>query len=487
MLACYGTPASASPSRQPTTASPSIDTLQHRVDALLASPDLAAGTWGIAVRSLTTGETLVASNAHRLLTPASTLKTLTLAVAADELGWNYTYATTLVAHGAIANGVLDGDLVVVGSGDPSLDDWDGAASSLFADWATLLKGMGVTRVTGRIVGDARAFADDGIGSGWAWDDLELSYSAPARALQFNEGTARIMVTSGAATGTPALLTLMPPYASVTLRGRVDTGSAGSGRIVTVGPLSRDRGVGVSGSIALDARSVLRNVAVDDPVRYFATAVRFGLEANGIAIIGDAIDLTETNELRGDATQAVVAVYQSAPLPVLADTMMKMSQNLFAESLLRALGLTHSGVGTGDAGRAVVQERLTDWGVPSGEALIADGSGLSRYNLVTADALTSVLAHVYSDERLRNPYVASLPVAGRSGTLSARLRGTAADGRVQAKTGSFTNARSIAGFVRTADNEPLAFAIIANNYGVAPAAIDRVTDAIVVSLAEFRRR
>jgi D-alanyl-D-alanine carboxypeptidase/D-alanyl-D-alanine-endopeptidase (penicillin-binding protein 4) len=166
--------------------------------------------------------------------------------------------------------------------------------------------------------------------------------------------------------------------------------------------------------------------------------------------------------------------------------MKLSQNMYAETLLRTMGKQRSGVGTADAGRAVVRDVLTSWGVPASEVLMADGSGLSRYNLVTADAMVTVLAHVYDDTRLRQPYVNSLPIAGRAGTLSARMKGTPAEGNVHAKTGSFSNARAVAGFARTADGEPVAFSIIANNYGAPPETIDRVTDSIIVALAKFTR-
>src|SRR4051812_32078957 len=126
LLACRGTPAPVSPSR-PTQASPSssaVQSLQRRLSELLANPAVAAGTWGVDVRSLVTDQTLFELNAHRLLTPASTMKLITLAVAADRLGWDYTYETQLLARGAISSGSLDGDLVILGSGDPALDDWD---------------------------------------------------------------------------------------------------------------------------------------------------------------------------------------------------------------------------------------------------------------------------------------------------------------------------------------------------------------------------
>ena len=202
LLACRGTPAPALPSPPSSADTPDarLSALRQRVAALLAEPHVAAGTWGIEVRSLVGRDTLVAENAHRLLTPASTLKTITLAVAADQLGWDYTFETRVVPHGTILNGMLDGDLVVIGSGDPSLDDWDGAATTVFQAWAARLKDLGVPAVNGRIIGDDEVFADEGLGAGWTWDDLAFAYSAPASGLQFNEGAAQVVITPGAEVG-----------------------------------------------------------------------------------------------------------------------------------------------------------------------------------------------------------------------------------------------------------------------------------------------
>jgi len=168
-------------------------------------------------------------------------------------------------------------------------------------------------------------------------------------------------------------------------------------------------------------------------------------------------------------------------------LMKDSQNLYAETLLKTIGLQVSGVGSTAAGRAVLDSTLASWGVAAGEALEVDGSGLSRYNLVTPDALAIVLRHVYQDERLRDPFVATLPRAGVDGTLGDRMKGTPAADNVKAKTGSFSNARSVAGYMRTVDGEPLEVVIIANNYGAAPRVVDDATDAILVALAKFSRR
>jgi D-alanyl-D-alanine carboxypeptidase/D-alanyl-D-alanine-endopeptidase (penicillin-binding protein 4) len=167
-------------------------------------------------------------------------------------------------------------------------------------------------------------------------------------------------------------------------------------------------------------------------------------------------------------------------------MMQLSQNLYAETLLKTLGRS-TGTPTTAAGLAAVRSVLEGWGVTSIGFSQVDGSGLSRYNDATAETLVTVLAHVNRDDRLREPFRAALPVAGHDGTLEHRMKGTAADGNARVKTGSMSNARAFAGYVTAADGEPLVFAILANNFGVAPDVVDKTMDAMVIRLAQFSRR
>ena len=167
------------------------------------------------------------------------------------------------------------------------------------------------------------------------------------------------------------------------------------------------------------------------------------------------------------------------------TMMKLSQNLYAETLLKTLGV-NGGPGTSEAGRLAVRSVLQAWNIDPGGVVQADGSGLSRYNLITPDAMVAILTHVDRDERLRYAFEASLPVAGRDGTLENRMRGTRAEGNARVKTGSLTGMRAMAGYVRSADGETLAFAIFANNYDNSSSVINAACDAIVVRLAAYRR-
>lgn len=493
LSACHPRPTTVT--ALPPVPSPRLTALADRIDRALADPALARGTWGIAVRSLDRHDSLYELNARKLLMPASTLKIATLAAAADRLGWDYTYTTTLSYTGEIEAGVLKGNLDVTGSGDPTIDDWDGKATALFADWASRLKAAGIHTIAGRIVGNDDIFDDNGLGTGWMWDDLSASYSAPVSGLQFNQNTAQIIVDGPASTESPPVVRLNPPSAPLSVDNRL---------FVTAGSATDIRMRDAADTIVLEGvvpvgGHWVRNVAVKNPTIYFLRAFQEALIANGIQVRGGIQDVDDQRvtivaslvPIPGPQVK-VVAEHRSPPLSNIAETMTLLSQNLFAETLLKTIGVTretYSKVqsGTAAAGLTVETDLMTAWGISNGELSPVDGSGLSRYNVATANALVAVLEHVHADERLRGPFVQALPLAGSTGTLAHRMAGTPAAGHVRAKTGSFTNARAIAGFVTTADNETLAFAIMANNYGGSPAAVDAATDAIIVALSEFTRR
>jgi len=480
LAACHSRPPTVAASPP---ASPRLDELRRTINGILADPSLARGSWGIVVKSLQSDETLYEADSHKLLMPASTLKVLTLAVAADQLGWDFTYRTSVWTVGAIENGVLKGDVIIVGSGDPTFDDWDGAATARFAEWAAAFKRLGIQRVDGRVIGDDNAFDDEGLGTGWAWDDLAASFATGVGALQFNQNTAQLVIVPSRP-GEPAHVQVTPDAAHLTV---VNHSTTGSGGPLLVRPIPQSSGIELDGAIATTSGRMLRNVSVPNPTIYFVNAVREGLMRNGVDVTGPAVDIDDL-DAPPDRTSAVLTTEMvSKGLSAIAATMMKLSQNLYAETLLKTVGGRASGVGSTAAGRAVIDSTLAGWGVVPGEVLEVDGSGLSRYNLATAAALATVLKHVFGDERLRDPFIAALPRAGVDGTLSDRMKGTAAADNVRAKTGSFSNARAVAGYVRTADGELLEVVVIANNYGAPASAVDQATDAILVALAKFSRQ
>jgi D-alanyl-D-alanine carboxypeptidase/D-alanyl-D-alanine-endopeptidase (penicillin-binding protein 4) len=444
------------------------------------------GVWAVDIRSLDTGERLYELNAGKLMMPASNMKILTLAAAADVLGWDYRFATTLETRGTVANGILQGDLIVRGTGDPSLNSREGRADIAVDDWARALRDAGILSIHGRIVGDDQAFDDEGIGAGWAWDYLQYGYAAPVGALEFNENLATLTVSPGHSAGATAIVTLSGG-SGLELVNRATTGAAGSPNTIDY-RRRLDRAVlEVSGSIPWNGPGATRTVAVVNPTIFFAQSLKDALAARGIVVTGDAVDCDDIAAEISGSEPRVLAQTFSPPLREIATVLMKVSQNLYAESLLKALAASPDGLGTAEGGRVAVRRVLQAWGIPSDAHVIYDGSGLSRYNYVTASTLVAVLERMYRDPRHREAFVGTLPIAGRDGTIETRLRKTRAEGNAVAKTGSISNARSLSGFVKTRGGEMLVFSILANDFVIPAATITWMADLAVEMLSNFSRQ
>ena len=453
---------------------------------MFGAPINSRGIWAVDIRSIDTGEHLYELNAGKLMMPASNMKILTLAAAADALGWEHRFTTWLETRGAVTGGVLHGDLIVRSNGDPSINSRDSRADAVLSEWARALHAAGISSIDGRVVGDDQAFDDEGIGAGWAWDYLQYGYAAPVGALQFNEGLATLTVTPGSGASATPIVTISAG-SGLELLNRATTGASGSENTIEY-RRHIDRAVlEVTGSIPLGAQSQTRMAAVVNPTVFFAQSLKDGFAARGIAVTGQAVDFDDIAAEMPGGTVRVLATTPSPPLREIATVLMKVSQNLYAETLLKALGAARHGLGTAEGGRVAIRNTLAAWGIPRDAHVVYDGSGLSRYNYVTASTLTAVLEYMHKDARHRDAFVATLPIAGKDGTIGSRMRRTRAEGNAVAKTGSIANARSLSGFVRTRDGEMLVFSILANDFVIPAATINWIADLGVEILANFTRR
>jgi serine-type D-Ala-D-Ala carboxypeptidase/endopeptidase (penicillin-binding protein 4) len=483
--ACAGRPGPVAVPSPPSalSATPRIADLQRELDSLFGAPALDRSLWGVMVQSLENGEVLYRRNSTKLMMPASNMKIVTLAAAAERLGWDYTFETRLLATQPIENGVLKGDLIVVGGGDPSINGRGGSPTRVFEEWADRLRAAGLTRIDGRIVGDDRAFPDEPLGFGWSWDDLGSADAAPVNALQYNENLAEVVARPGDASGSAAKVELRPPESGLVLDAHVTTSDAGVPTHLDLKRLPGSERLSVVGTVPVGSQETVETAAVDDPAGFFARALRAVLIRRGIDVRGEAVGVSRMDAAPDQTGTTVLLSHRSPPLSEIGTVLMKVSQNLYAETLLKTLGAPR-GAATAEGGRRVVQEVLERWGVPPDAVVLRDGSGLSRYNYLTAETLVRILRQLYRDPRHRLAFSATLPIGGRDGTIARRMNGTRAEGNVLAKTGSLSNVRALSGYVTTLDGESLAFSIIANNFNLPTPVIDGVTDLAVERLANF---
>jgi serine-type D-Ala-D-Ala carboxypeptidase/endopeptidase (penicillin-binding protein 4) len=456
------------------------------LDRIFNAPVMEQGLWGVEVASLDTRRVLYARNARTLMMPASNMKILTLAAATETLGWDYRFKTTLEASAAVQDGALKGDLIVRGTGDPSINARGTRADAVFDEWAAGLTAAGVTRIDGNVVGDGSAFDDRLLGQGWSWDYLQDGYAAPIGALEFNENIAPLSIRPGAKAGDPAGLEL-PPATGLGLIHHVVTGESGSATRITIDRPPGKAYLDVRGTIAVDAAQTSRDVAVANPTLYFAHSLVLALQARGIQVRGMPREFVRAAYEVPAEDRRVLVESLSPPLRDIATVMMKVSQNLYAETLLHAIGLAKSGAGSADAGRRAAADVFSAWGLPPGGYVQADGSGLSRYDYVTADMIVALLRHLHGDPKHRDAFLATLPIAGKDGTISTRLKRTRAEGNAMAKTGSISNVRALSGYVRTRDGETLVFSILANSFTIPAATVNYAADLAVETLANHSNR
>jgi D-alanyl-D-alanine carboxypeptidase/D-alanyl-D-alanine-endopeptidase (penicillin-binding protein 4) len=405
-----------------------LEALRHSIDSLASNPIFRNSHMGILVVNPASGDTLFSRNAGKLFMPASNQKIITGSVALALLGPDYRYKTTFVGLGSIRDSVLDGDLIVVGRGDPTVSNraQGGNAMTWMARVADSLIAHGIKRVNGGLRSGFNAFPDSIYGYGWEWDDLTTDSGAPVDELLYNEG----MTT-------------------------VTTKIAG--------------------------RDTLVEMATRTPARTYLQALAAALAARGIVV---ARGVSDTTAIFADGV--TLFEVSSPPLREILRYLEKPSQNQIAEILLHTIGLERTSIGSADSGAAVVSRQLIAWGAARDGFVYYDGSGLSRHDLVSPETIVRTLVAIQRDTAFQAFYDA-LPVAGVDGTLRTRMVGTRAAGNMHAKTGTLQFVRSLSGYVTDVDGDRLVFSLLHNHFTVPVDSVSKFQNEVGALLANFHGR
>jgi D-alanyl-D-alanine carboxypeptidase/D-alanyl-D-alanine-endopeptidase (penicillin-binding protein 4) len=430
------------------------------------------GLWGVIITSVTRGDTLYSEQPDILLKPASTMKLMTTALALEKLGPEHTFETEVLRDSPVRDGVLDGNLYLRGGADPtlSLRFWQGESPT--DALARQVAMAGVRRVHGDLVADESAFEAERIPFGWKSSYLMSAYAAPISALSLNENVMWILARP---VDGKAVVELDPASSSISITNSVRVVGGSGGRIA-----ARRMGNGIAVSGTIGARSAPRrySLVMEEPPIYAAGALEASLRKAGIEVDG------QVRAGVAPASAASIAEVRSLPLANIVSYMNRESINHFAELLFREAARDKGRPGSARAGLVSLRQFLvTKAGARAGDIRVADGSGLSEADSLTARVMVQLLGYAH-----RAPwgsvFHASLPVAGESELLQRRMRSTPAQGNLHAKTGTTNTVVSLAGYVTALNGEVLAFAFIYNGRDRwnAKAAMDRMGP----TLANFYR-
>lgn len=471
--------------------------LEQRLTALLDAPPFHRATWGVhAVDER--GRVLYARNADRWFVPASNTKLVVSAAATVLLPADFRARTSLYVFGTLRDGVLEGDLVLYGRGDPSFSTRCygpdtlavGACDSATARVAALadsVRARGVRRITGRVVGDGSYFEPAMQHPQWSVFDALWYYGAPVSGLAYNDNSIDFLITPAPVIDAPPDIAGSPDPGLWTLENRARTGPADARSSITDGFYRRPGtwDYWAEGTAALGRRPWVESVAVPDPNLFAARALAAALRARGIAVEGGAAGTTDSLAFRAGRCCSPLAESQGRALPDLVFPILNSSQNLFAEMLLKTLGREIAGEGSWDAGLAVERRFLVDSvGVDSTAFSLDDGSGLSASNLLSPVAFTTLLRYMARHPKA-GPFLAALPRSGERGSLRRRFVGTPLEGRVVAKTGSIARVHSLSGYIERPSGGRITFAVIVNGHAIPERLVLAQIDSVVVRLGSAR--
>jgi len=470
--------------------------LPQRIEEALAGSAAKSAFWGIQVVDLSSGKTIYELNPDRFFVPASNAKLFTTALALMRLGPDFTFQTrVLAAAPPDSEGRIRGDLVLAGGGDPNLSaraipyrtgPVTGDPLAAIADLAAQVASQGVTRVEGDIVGDDTWYPWEPYSDGWSIDDPLYDYGAPVSALTINDNAFTLSIRPGAREGDLATLAMNPPLEYYTIDNRIRTVAAGGeGQI----RYARDPGgsqLRLWGTIPARDRGEDLLLAIEDPARYAALALREALAARGVMVNGGV----RVRHLLPNQDAAVspglpeIEIARRVSAPLLEDLRItdKVSQNLHAELALRAVGRARRDIGSREAGLEELKAFLGEAGIDAGAYSLHDGSGLARLNLVTPATVVKLLRYMY-DSPERDHWLSLLPVGGQDGTLSGRFSEEEAAGKVHAKTGSMSHVSALSGYLERPGGKWLAFSILVNNYNGHTAEVRAAMDRICTLLLE----
>jgi serine-type D-Ala-D-Ala carboxypeptidase/endopeptidase (penicillin-binding protein 4) len=490
---------------------PDVARFSARVDSIFADNRAQKAYWGVLVADRDTGEALFELNADRLFTPASNAKIFTSALALSTLGSDFHFRTTLETTGQLgSDGRLIGDLVFVGRGDPELSnrkipyvgkvEREGPTEKVLAEMADAAIAKGLKEVNGDIVADDRYFPYDPYPAGWSVGDLYFTFGAPISAIAFNDNSISIEVSPGEHEGDPAVVLVDPAAARDTFTQEIATSFAGGKPDFAVVRQPGANFVLLRGSIPIGHAPIKLDLAMMEPGETTALTLGKILEARGVMVKGtvrishapppqispDGLAVLGPAPPETAANTLVLAEHISPPLVEIIRVMNKVSQNLHAELLLRAVAREKKGFGVTDAGIWAEQDFLKSIGVVDGDVVLSDGSGLSRDDLVTPRAVVQVLRYV-SQQPWGADYISTFPISGIDGTLENRMKGTTASGLIAAKTGSLEHVHAMSGYATTLRGERLVFSIFGNNDAQhgrdVTAAIDAIGAAMVETLGK----
>jgi len=455
----------------------SAEAFKQKVEAWQKSPLLANAGIGISVCDATSGDALLRTEPQLSLVPASIFKIVTTSAALEVFGPNYRFKTTLGYSGTVKNDTLWGDVLVRGGGDPTLGSgYFPETKGFLSEWAKALVSNHIRVVKGHLIVDSSVYEKVQVPDSWAWEDLGSYYGAGASGLSVFDNVFEIHLKSPQNDDQPTkLIRTVPEIPGLELENEVRSADIDDDQSYVFGNPEDSRRV-IRGMIPKGRNDFVVKASIPDPAIVLSFEFRARLRKYGVEIAGNTV------YEKANSSDIILKETLSPPLSEIIKLTNHESINLFAEHLLKHLAWQKDGLGTTKGGCQFIQEFWKGKGLPMDGFFINDGSGLSRFDAITADQMCRILNYMHSSVN-HEAFLKSLPMAGY-GTLTAFSPEIFPDGCLHAKSGSMTRVRCYAGYLKTTSGKEISFAVMLNNFSCTMKEATRKIEELLVELRKI---
>lgn len=452
-------------------------------------PGLKHAAWGFLAVYADTKDTIARHNEQMALSPASVMKTVSTSAALMMLGENYRFRTRLYVSGKVTDdGILNGDLIIRGGGDPSLgsDKWkESIRDTLFQNIYRQLRAQGIKLINGNIICDASAFEEVMAPPGWNWGDIGNYYGAGPSGLTICDNLVIYCFKSGRAGDSTRVFKTIPEVKDVTIRNSVTAGGSGDNAYVFGSEYGSLRYI--KGTIPANSDSFCVKGNIPDPPKFAGQLVKEALENRNLPVMGSVITNREwavAPDYKNTAVFREIGSVESARLASIVSVVNQFSNNLYAEHVHKAVSAYKTGLGSNGGSNSLITDFWVAKGLDPDALFITDGSGLSRSNAISMANLVKLL-DITARDKVGESFRNSLPVAGKSGTLRNMCKGTKAEGNITAKSGTMSRVKAYAGYAKAANGRPVVFAMTFTNFSCSSSDLGKLIEGLMVKTAELK--
>ncbi|MBO4371272.1 MAG: D-alanyl-D-alanine carboxypeptidase/D-alanyl-D-alanine-endopeptidase [Paludibacteraceae bacterium] len=443
-------------------------------DALTANANV-----GVLVTDVKTGEVIDALGENRLLPTASTMKVLTTCTALELLGESYQWSTFVETDGAIANGVLEGNMYLRGTGDPTIESRKLPTDGFLQTCVRKLQSLGIQKINGSIIADMSAWNnDEAVNRGWLWEDMGNYYAPGIFPLSYQDNTLEVTLASGDSGTIARVLDVKPTVEDLQIDSRVRCTRVSYDNAYAFGrPMDPYRVL--TGEIPSNRGRFVVKTDMPDPGLVLAQQLKKHLSEAGV-VVGGGVE-SQLSVAEDTVSRKCLWEYRSPALKEVVAVTNQKSDNLFAESVFRTLAADHPG--SGNEARRRMLSCWSERGVDLSQSILTDGCGLAPQNGVSPQTMVQLLQYMYRSPHF-DAFLASLPVSGKSGTLRTFLENTPLAGKVYAKSGTIAHLKAYAGYIYLSDNRVWAFSVVVNNAAGSNREVQKSIEKYLLALTSY---